>query len=256
MIRTFLFLLLFAAPLMLRAQTDPERSALTEVESLYNNGQYISAELIARQFLEEPSVSDSARIAANKWIAFSLIAQGKSAPARERFVNVLRVDENFELDPVLTSPKIMAVFNDAKVRFLMLKKEETKRAELSAAGPAVIAPSFRTLVFPGWEQLHQGRSTTGWAFAGAGAAALVSGITCEALRSSARQDYLNAVTASSITSRYDRYNTYRRMEYYSFGAFVLLYLGSQADVLLSGPVTVQPSVSQRGIGEVRFSLRF
>ena len=252
MIRTsFIIFLLAIVARTISAQSVAEKSPLAEVESLYNNGQYLSAELIARQFLEEPAVSDSGRIAANKWIAFSLIAQGKSAPARERFVNVLRVDENFELDPVLTSPKIMAVFNDAKVRFLSLKKEETRvRTE------TVVAPSFRTLVFPGWEQLHQGRTTNGWLYAGAGAAALVSGITCEALRSSARQDYLNAVSPSSISSRYDRYNTYRKMEYYSFGAFVLLYLGSQADVLLSGPVTIQPSVSQRGEGEVRFSLRF
>jgi hypothetical protein len=207
-------------------------STLREIEGMYNSARYVDAELEARRLLEVPSIADSAAVRIEQWIAFSLIAQGKNSPARDRFIALLKIDPEYELDPVLTSPKILTVFNDARSMFLSSRRSQSS-GEPSALFPQRGQITFRTLLFPGWEQHYQGKSTKGMIFLGAGAAALGSGIVFEALRSDARTEYLNATRPSDIAEKYDSYNTYRKAEIYSFIAFAVVYIVSEIDVVSS-----------------------
>ena len=144
----------------------------------------------------------------------------------------MKIDPDYDLDPILTSPKILAVYNDARSVFL-----SSRRSQSSGEPTAMLLQrnqmTFRTLLFPGWEQLYQGKSTKGLIFLGAGAAALSSGIVFEMLRSDARTEYLNASLPSDIATKYDSYNTYRKAEIYSFIAFAAVYIVSEIDVVSS-----------------------
>ncbi len=258
--RSFIIILLFTffSVAALRAQDRSADSSLTVIESLYTGGEYIPAELEARRLLEQSGLNDSARVQTEKWIAFSMIAQGKSAAAKERFIALLRIDETFELDPVLTSPKILSVFNDAKVKFLSQKKNAAAdSAALNGQTTIRQTPlSFRAALFPGWEQLHQGRETTGWILLGAGAVSLASGVACEILRADARTEYLNASTSGAVTSAYDRYNNYRKAEYYSFAAFAFVYIASEVDLFSHSSMTIQPVHSQNLGNQLQLSVNF
>lgn len=209
----------------------PRDSTLDAIDSLYTSGYYLDAELEARRFSEKPGITDSMKTQIDKWIAFSLIAQEKTTLARERFLSIFSRDPSFELDPVLTSPKILSVFNDAKSEFRSQKKS-------NIAVPGVMYRdhneqiSFRAIVFPGWEQLHQGRETEGYVFVSAGSIALAGGIAFEFLRSDARKRYLNATVSADIKSKYDTYNTMRKAEIYSFVSFAAIYIASEMDIFL------------------------
>ena len=250
-------LIFFALPKSLFGQNSSIDSTLREIETLYNAGQYVSSELEARRMLEDVELKDSTKVLIEKWIAFSLIAQGKSALAKERFTTLLKIDEMFELDPVLTSPKILSVFNDAKTKFLSQKRnmivDSTKyineRNNLSVV-------TYRTIVFPGWEQLHHGRTTSGYTFLVGGAVTLTSGVVFEVLRANARDKYLHAKTEPQISSRYETYNKYRKAEIYSFAAFTLIYIVSEIDVFTNYGFIVHPSTSHIGGNQVSFSVRF
>ncbi|MBI2429161.1 MAG: hypothetical protein HYV29_10270 [Ignavibacteriales bacterium] len=183
-------------------------STLREIETLYNSARYVDAELESRRLREELSLSDSVKVLIEKWIAFSLIAQGKTVPARERFVELLSLRPDFELDPVLTSPKILSVFNDARVKYLSCLRSRKKKKKID---------------------MH-GRTTTGSIFLGAGIATLGSGITFEILRANAREEYLKATNTSDIASKYSVYNSYRKTEIYSFIGFAVIYVASEIDV--------------------------
>lgn len=251
-----LFLAVFSANGL--AQVVSRDSTLTAIESLYNSGQYLFAELEARRTLEEPDLNDSTKVQIEKWIAFSLIAQGKSAIAKERFILLFRIDDAFELDPVLTSPKILSVFNDAKSKFIAQKKsappDTTSLSVEHSTESSTI--SFRTIVFPGWEQIHQNRTGSGYMFLGAGAVTLASGFAFEFLRSGAREDYLQASSVSEISSKYDTYNTYRKAEIYSFTAFALIYIVSEIDVFTGSNMNIQSAYSIRGGNQMVFTVRF
>ena len=242
----------------LYAQTDSVRTALQGVESKYNSGAYLSAEIEARRLLEHISLGDSTIVILHKYIAFSLIAQGKPDFAREHFKSILAIDPEFSLDPVYTSPKILVVFNDTKQSFLSSRKllKNDFAPDLKNSRTSI---SYRAVVFPGWEQLHTGRTTIGSLVLGAGVVTLGAGITFEFLRSSARQKYLASTDPPDIRSKYDLYNRYYKAEIASFAAFAVIYCVSEIEIFAfdhSPSVSVQPSVSSGRGKTLTLSVKF
>ncbi len=238
---------------LLNAQNGNSLSSLNDIEILYNNGQYLSAELEARRMFEQTELNDSTKVQLEKWIAFALIAQGKSSLAKERFVALLNIDGTFELDPILTSPKILSVFNDARVKYISQKKTKIVDSTQQSVQYSV---SYRTIVFPGWEQFYQGRTTSGYLYGAAGIISLSSGIVFDILRSDARKEYLSAVSPSDISSKYDSYNSYRKAEIYSFAAFALVYIVSEIDVFTATGVSIQPKYSANQGNQIHLTVRF
>lgn len=257
-----LILFFISCSLLVAASAQDTRSvhsALAEIESLYNTGQYLAAEVEARRLSELLQLSDSVKIQIEKWIAFSLIAQEKTVLARARFIALLSIDPNFQLDLVLTSPKILTVFNDAKVRFFSQQRLFPDTAKTMIVRHSGESITFRSAVFPGWEQLHQGRTTLGYLFLSAGAASLGSGLAFELLRANAREEYLNATVPSDIATKYDTYNTYRKAEIYSFIAFAAIYLASEIDVFTQLPqqtFSFQPTYSGQSGTALTLTVRF
>jgi hypothetical protein len=111
-------------------------------------------------------------------------------------------------------------------------------------------------MFPGWEQIHQGRSETGYWLMGVGIVSATTTVVCEVLRSNARAEYLKATTLPEISSKYNSYNSYRKAEYISFAAFAFTYLLSEADVFYYSTITVEPVLTQNNIKYLQFSVKF
>ncbi len=218
-------------------QTSESDSTLRAANRLYNAGSYESAELMARRLIEQGPKTDSIRIEADRIIAFSLVAEGKPDMAREHFKLILSMNPSFELDPILTSPKILTVFAEAKLHSAAVRKAST--AANKEDKPALSDITFRTILFPGWEQYHQRRINTGLVLAGAGVLSLGSAITFEILRAPARRDYLAATQPADIASQYIIYNRYYRGEVYSIIAFAAVYIASELDVFLNSSQSLE-----------------
>lgn len=242
------------------AKTD---TTLAGVKSLYDNGSYISAELQARRVLEEKNLSDSARIQLEKYVAFSLVAQGRNDAATGHFKNALEIDSTLTLDPILTSPKILEVFETARSQFKA--DQEKKRAQqvldappmgrpvLSEAG----GPTFRAIFFPGWEQSFRGESLKGHILLGAGGVTAFSSITFFFLRQNARTSYLNAPTPEFAASRYKIYDSFYKAEYYSVSAFLLIYVYSGIDAFVKLPPNFDLDYSaSQSTARIRFQIHF
>ena len=207
-------------------------SSLAALHSSYDDGKYSSCEFDARRLLERQDLSDSNRVLAEQNLAFALVAQEQHDGAVEHFTTILLLAPSFDLDPVLTSPKIITVFNEAKLKYLSRQKR-TIAGPRPAVSVPVAGPTWRTLVFPGWEQLHQGRTTAGISFAAAGTAALSALIYCDVQRRDKHGSYIAANTSALAASRYDDYDRYYKAEIYSAVAYVAVYLASQIDIILS-----------------------
>jgi hypothetical protein len=240
------------------AQEDSAHSTLQTIETLYNTGSYLTAEMEARRLLEYSALNDSIRVTVHKYIAFSLIAQGKSELAKEHFMSMFKLAPDYDLDPVYTSPKILVVFKETQQHFLSSKKPEkdTVRGPVLIERPVI---TYRTIIFPGWEQLHQDRKTAGTLFLGAGITTLGAGIAFEFLRSSARRNYLSATHASEFDEKYDIYNRYYRAEIFSFVAFAIVYIASEIDVFQSQhdfPLSFESNLSKPRGTTLRVAIRF
>jgi hypothetical protein len=121
------------------------------------------------------------------------------------------------------------VFNEARAAF-RAGQDPTADSRTRRDNPPADRITYRTILFPGWEQLYHGRKTTGVAFMAAGIATLGTGVALEFVRSSARQEYLTATTPEDIESKYQTYNRVRKAEMWAFAAFVAVYLASEIDV--------------------------
>ncbi|RPH36951.1 hypothetical protein EHM92_03675 [bacterium] len=244
LIATCLFICLLSGRAPAQTAVD---STLRVVDSLYTSASYSLAELEARRMLENDLLSDSLRTASEQWVAFSLVAQGKTALAKEHFLAILRREPSHELDPILTSPKILAVFNDARATLLASRSKEADSPPVKESIPPE-GITFRTIVFPGWEQWYHGRTPIGPIFVGAGIATLGSAITLAFLRSSAHDEYLAATTPEDIEAKYNTYNRYSRTESYCFAAFAVVYLLSEIDVFThNSAVTVSPMPARSSV---------
>jgi hypothetical protein len=240
------------------AQNGSLHAAFLTIDSLYNSGAYLSAEVEARRLFEYANLNDTAYAEIHKFIAFSLIAQGKSELAKERFAMLLSLFPAYSLDPVLTSPKILIIFNEAKRAFLSSKKTnpETIKIPTDASGLPI---SFRTILFPGWEQLYAGRKTSGTIFLCTGILTLGGGLTFEILRISARQDYLSERNTLIINEKYNTYNRYYKAEIVSFVAFAITYIASELDVFAASSnsaVIVQSNLQAGRLTGITFSYKF
>jgi len=252
-----LFILILFLLESVLAQSNDVDSTFRAIELSFESGSYISAELEARRVLELPGINDSARVIAEKWIAFSLIAQGKPSLAKDHFAALLRLNLQFELDPVLTSPKILAVFNETKRYHIAYLKSRDTSAVNQVRQTAPI--SFRTVIFPGWEQLHTNRSTSGYLFLGGGIGTLGAGIVLEVLRSSARNEYLSATSSAAIESKYSRYNKFYKAEIFAFSAFAVVYIASEIDVFTNSEyysLSFSPSSSSTAGSSLSLRIRF
>ncbi|MFZ1081645.1 MAG: hypothetical protein WAO19_06945 [Candidatus Kryptoniota bacterium] len=267
-VRFILTTLLFCcAPAFSQTRSEFD-STLVSVKSLFDGGSYISSEIQARRALEEKNLSDSLRVQFEKYVAFSLVAQDKNDAAVEHFENALKVDSTLTLDTELTSPKILAVFDKAKAQYLFdkrkngfhRKQDSTLPPEGSGdqdGGGTKQGPTFRAMLFPGWEQAYQGKETKGYILLAAGTAAAVSAMASDLLRSNARSNYLSAMTPELASSRYKTYNLYYHAEYYSVSAFVLVYVYSALDSFVDLPPFFNVDYSPKTLaGRVSFLLHF
>jgi hypothetical protein len=208
---------------------------------MYRGGQYLGAEVEARRYLERGPLPDSARVVAEQLIAFSLVAQAQEAAAVDHFAAILAIDSSYSLDPFFTSPKILRAFEIAHQQFHAPEGGEDLPRVLPPPD-APPAPSFRLLLFPGWDQLHQGKGTKGIFLLGAGVACAASAITFGALQRSARDEYLAAGTPEEAAALYESYDRYTKAEYYSVAAFVLVYAYSAFDALLDLPPQLEAAL--------------
>ena len=83
----------------------------------YENGEYqLSIDTLSKAITLLNG--DKERIEAFKTMAFAYMAFPKKEEARQQFCNILKVDPTFELDPIMTPPKILTVFHEAKEQCL------------------------------------------------------------------------------------------------------------------------------------------
>ncbi len=229
-------------------------SLLALVRELYEQGSYLSSEVEARRLLDNRSLPDTLRVRAEQYLAFSLVAQAKNAGAVDHLVTILRIDSTFTLDPILTSPKILSVFGEARKQYGYLKLSEHSPLQLAQRLPDH-SVSFRTILFPGWEQTYQGRSVKGYTLLGAGILSLGATVYFDRERRSAHEEYLAANTPELAASKYARYNNNYKAEYYSLAAFVAIYVYSQFDAFFDLPPRLDPAVSQSN-SNVQVTLHF
>lgn len=180
----------------------------------------------------ERSFSAADRVEIFKYAAFRRFQAGETDSARHYFWRLLEIDPAYSLDPVATSPKILGLFQQTKIDYLLSLQDRLTRLEESVFRRSV---PWRSLVLPGWEQWHRGYRWKGAVWAGLAVAA-GTGTIAAVLESERRyDDYLAERNPDRVLARYDDYNRAYRGQFFWGYALAGVWLASHLDALFFCP---------------------
>jgi tetratricopeptide (TPR) repeat protein len=160
--------------------------------------------------------------------------------AAASFQDLLQIDYNYSLDPVLTSPKIIQFFNQ-------IKSSSPKSKPLAVEKPAHVdtvkvfferhpglpGAVVRSFVLPGWGQCYLDHSTKSKILTVLGlttsAVAVYSIVDCHRKEN----DYLAEYNVANLENKYQRYNNAYKLRNALLFTYATLWLATQVDLLFS-----------------------
>jgi hypothetical protein len=163
--------------------------------------------------------------------------------AKKQFISWLEIDDSAKLDPLYISPKIIAVFDEARIEYEQKKRAGVPQdySELSAQLTAV----KRSLLFPGLGQLYRNQQVKGFGLLAAEALCLGVFAYCQINYDRTRDAYYAETDPERMQERYDEYNLLYRARSTSLILAAGVYLYSLADVLYFPPKTGAPQITMR-----------
>jgi tetratricopeptide (TPR) repeat protein len=226
---------LFLAAGAARGQAPPaERVA--GIQEAYHQLRYQEAERLAQEALERYAEFDSDQLAEiHTLLALVTFSQNRQQEARRQFVLALELNPDLALDPLLVSPKIRDFFEGVKQEQARQQPPPDaatiRYVKVQDPGPAA---AMRSLVLPGWGQLHKGEATKGWVLVGSWGAAASGTAVAHFRRRRAEADYLNAVEIGQIEDQYRTFNNWHRWRNGLAVVTAGLWAYSYLDALVSG----------------------
>lgn len=195
----------------------------------------------------EVELSDSQKIAIYTMEGVAYYSTGKIDEARESFLEILKINDSYSLNPVKISPKIIKFYSKIKEDYSAVnrpKEDEIKDVQNSENdGQEPITQDLeikkkvysysllRSFAAPGWGHLYLNGSTKGWFLTTASSAALGAMLYFIYDTNQKETAYLNEVDKSLIQEKYDEYNTSYKIRNGLIFTYTAIWLYSQIDLL-------------------------
>ncbi|NQT34553.1 hypothetical protein HQ587_05140 [bacterium] len=177
--------------------------------------------------------------------------RGMDAAAMTSFEMALLFDRSIDLSPTDLPPPVWKLFKPVHDRMLLyastlptgveitdpkFSDERLRIDTLLIVEPLIHEPSatLKSLVFPGWGHLSEGRNS-GFLFTGIEAAALTGLLISTLAADRARDDYLTARSEPEISDRYSTYNRYYQLSWGFALIAISNYLIAQVDFFTTSP---------------------
>lgn len=156
-------------------------------------------------------------ITIHQFTALSFYHVGKIDSARSHFLSLLSIAPAFELDPIKISPKIIDFFNQLKEEIPDRGTDTpigyTKYVFVEDLRPGA---TLRSMVLPGWGQIHKGQKKRGWIMGGAFLSSFAATGISLYLEKKNHDEYLDSSTPSAIEENYQTYDDwFKRRKFFT-----------------------------------------
>ncbi|NOY61225.1 MAG: hypothetical protein GXO75_20125 [Calditrichaeota bacterium] len=160
--------------------------------------------------------------------------------ALNSFVEILKIDPEYSLDPVRTSPKIVKFFNEIKSNIQQkasppetIQPVKTDTVKLIMDTGSVYRNTLaRSMLLPGWGHLYLQNHKKGWLLSVLSTATLASAIYYIFDSRDKQKAYLNEIDPSMMDKKYNSYNRSYKTRNIFISAYAVLWLYSQTDILV------------------------
>ncbi|MBU2446711.1 MAG: hypothetical protein KJ666_14235 [Bacteroidetes bacterium] len=236
-------LLAVASPtLMFSQQSSAE---LDSIKKKFESFDYKSVISLSDKILVFPSsIASTERIEILRMRGIVQYSLWDENSARESFKEILRINNQYELDSLKNSPKIVSLFKSVKKEFNLetapQKKEAGKinidsllnyeRHKFTTESSSMKAAFTKSLILPGWGHLHNGNDLKGWLLISAAAITFGSSIYFSVDAYNKEKEYLSATVQPAIEELYKKYNSSYKLRNISLISFAVVWIYSQIDL--------------------------
>ena len=242
--------LLFMPVAHVQAQQTPS-FWLETLREAYQRLDYERAEEAGRTILQDyQAYSSEALTEVYTTLGIIHFTQDNQPVARRHFENALALTPALQLDPNLTSPKILAFFEEVQANQMatLPGPGETPTAEVRyvlVQDPRPAA-AMRSMVLPGWGQRYKAEQKRGWIFTGAFAGLGAGALTTHLLRQDAQRQYRAEADPARIEDRYQSFNQWHKTRNNLALAAGAVWVASYLDALLR-PTVFESPVEQAAV---------
>lgn len=199
------------------------------IRQAYEEGNIDQAEFLALKALKQPqNLSSQELLEVHKLLAFCYVALDDHESAISEFFDVLDLNPRLTLDPVYVSPKIIEVFETAKVQY---QSDVATREKPITPQQVRLNASMHSLIVPGWGQIKKGQPTRGYAFMAAQGITLGAWIGLVFITNDRQDEYQNQTVESKIEDNYQDYKSALRWRNSMGLAALVVYISSFLDTL-------------------------
>ena len=244
-----------------------EKISVGEIREKFESFEYENVINLSRQLLmSKKELSDEDMVDLYLMKGVSHYALGDEESASASYFEILRLDENFEPDPVKISPKIITFFDKVKRQYrqiISIKKETIPEKKDSSAslqkdliklkGDLLRNSIARSLILPGWGHLYLNDNTKGWILTGAGTAVLGTMLYFIFDTNAKENDYLNETNRNLMNSKFEDYNSAFKIRNALILSYIVLWLYSQIDILFASDELIFNNITTRLSTDIRES---
>lgn len=229
--RIYIIVFVLVTQLFAFAQND-----LASVKEMFNSFQYEKVITQAESILENDSLNRDVSIELLRMKAIAHYVLNQKDFTVLCFVDILKKNPEYQLDPRQNSPKIINIFNRTKDNYLPAEKEITNRQTTQQEVQPVIQKQFvrssllRSFAVPGWGHLYANNQKKGYFLTSAALVGLGASIyfTIETAQNEKR--YLNETDKTLIESKYKDYNRSFQLRNGFLIGYAILWTYAQADL--------------------------
>lgn len=219
--------------------------SLDELKKTFESFEYNAVIELSDKILKAKiNLSDEDKIEIYRMKAISAYSLWNEDLSAKSFTEILKINSNYNLDEIRTSPKIVEFFKKIKIDYLknIPPVNRTSGDTISLViqqpveQPKVIQSEYNPLYafIPGYAQIQSGSLTKGWILSSVAAVSLGSMLYFIFDCNSKEAKYLNENQPTLIESKYNSYNTAYKSRNISIVAVVAIWLYSQIDFYLFG----------------------
>lgn len=200
---------------------------------------------------------------------------------RKSFIEILKIDNDYKLNPLTFSPKIVNLFEKVKDEFTQIVGDLNEPDEEQS--PVTILPPVNTItdtlfvteykgfapwtylksaVLPGWGHIDTGDDVKGYILTGVSFVLAGTAVYYAIETASREKEYLNSSSPEKISENYKSYNSAYQIRNGLILGYISVWFYSQFDLVLTGEIENNTISSVSGAGDIpsdlniSFSIRF
>ncbi len=211
-----------------------------KIKKEYESFEYERVIQLSGNFLKQTGIESIVKIDIHFMRAISFYSIAVEDSAISNFLEILKINKNYNPDPQNVSPKIILLFNQVKSDYL--KSIEPPPVVSDSLRQILNSPEYireqmrisiiKNIALPGLGQIHKGDTPKGYILSA------VSGLNLTAMiyfiiDANKKSDlYLNETDENLIREKYDDYNRSYKTRNILIASYALIWIYSQLDLLL------------------------